>query len=517
MQGEIDGLHWWQTRWFVLAAILASGLPLLWPAFPPLLDMPGHIGLYRIMAEAGQAPLAQHYAVHHALIGNLGVEGLVLALHPLLDVEPATHLIVGLIPPLTVAAMLWLAREAHGRIPATAPFALPLAFALPLQLGFVNFALAAALALAGLALWIRLGRTARPLVRIAIFLPIAGVVWLCHSFGWAMLGLFIFGAEWAIRRERGETRWRAALWAGLGCLPMAWPQLLATIGGVGLAGDTGDWFDLTAKAQWIASLLRERWKFYDVACVILLALLLWTAVRSRRLSFAPVLGVPAVLGLAAFLLLPRLYAGGAYVDMRILPGAIVLALLAIRVGPGEEALSRRLSLFGTGFFALRIVTSIVALALFAREQQAELPALALLPSGSAVLSLVDEPSTASWDNPRLGHIAGIAIARRRVFTNEQWAIAGQQLIVPLHPRATPLDRDPSQLVRRPDAPYRQTDFDQAITGFDRGTFDYVWTVGFPAGRAHAPDLMPIWSNARSALYRVAHPQKARLSSATSRR
>ncbi|MEO7690260.1 MAG: hypothetical protein ABIS51_13335 [Sphingomonas sp.] len=513
MLSKSDGLHWWQTRWFVLIAMAAAALPLLWPAIPPLVDVPGHIGLYRIMAEAGQAPLADHYAVYPALIGNLGVEALVLALHPLLDVEPATHLIVALIPVLTVGAMLWLAREAHGRISPAAVFALPLAYALPFQLGFVNFALAAALAMAGLALWIRLARSWPPVARIALFMPIVGAIWLCHSFGWAMLGLFLLGAEWVIRRGRGDGMWRATLLAGLTCAPLAWPQLLATLGGVHPAGDTGDWFNLASKAQWIASLLRERWKAYDVACVMVLALLLWGAVRSKRLGFAPLLGVPALLGLIAFLFLPRLYAGGAYVDMRILPYAVALGLLAVRAEPGDESLANRLALFGAAFFALRIATSIIALALFAQGQRSELAALPAMPVGAAVLSLVDEPSTASWDNPRLGHLPGIAIARRRIFTNEQWAIRGQQLIEPGHPAAAPLDRDPSQLVFPADAPYRQTDFDRAIAHFDRGTFAYVWTIGFPPGRAHAVDLVPIWSNGRSALYRVT-PPKARLSSAT---
>ena len=511
MRGKSDGLHWWQTRWFVLIAMVAAALPLLWPAIPPLVDVPGHIGLYRIMAEAGQAPLAGHYAVHWALIGNLGVEALVLALHPLLDVEPATHLIVALIPALTVGAMLWLAREAHGRISPAAAFALPLAYALPFQLGFVNFALAAGLAMAGLALWIRIARTWSPPTRALLFMPIAGAVWLCHSFGWAMLGLFLLGAEWAIRRGRGDGIGRAALLAALTCAPLAWPQLLAMLGGVHPVGDTGDWFDLPSKAQWIASLLRERWKAYDVACVMVLALLLWGAVRSKRLSFAPLLGAPALLCLIAFLCLPRLYAGGAYVDMRILPYAVALGLLAIRAEPGEESLSNRLALFGGAFFALRVTTSIAAFALFAHGQQSELQALPAMPVGATILSLVDEPSTASWDNPRLGHLPGIAIARRRVFTNEQWAIRGQQLIEPRHMAAAPLDRDPSQLVFPADAPYLQTDFDQAIAHFDRGSFSYVWTIGFPPGRAHAADLVPIWSNGRSALYRVT-PSKAPLSS-----
>ncbi|THD36043.1 MAG: hypothetical protein E7773_08890 [Sphingomonas sp.] len=499
MQGG-EPVEWWQRRRIVLAAIALAVVPLLYPAIPPLTDVPGHIGAYRLLAEAGTGPLAQHYAVHWALIGNLGVEGLVLALHPLLDVEPATHLIVALIPALAVAAMLWLGREAQGRVPASAGFALPLAYALPFQLGFVNFALAAALAMGGLALWIRLARTRPDWVRIVAFVPIAGLVWVCHSFGWAMLGLLVLGAEWVIRGRRGETGWRRIIFAGLACAPMAWPQLLAMTGGVAMAGDTGDWFDLAAKAQWVASLLRERWKVYDVAGVIALALVLWTAIRSPRMRFEPLLGVPALLGLAAFVLTPRLFAGGAYVDMRILPYAVALGLLAIRAD-GEVA--RRLAVLGAGFFGMRIASSTLAFVLFAQGQASELAAVAHIPQGAAVLSLVDEPSTADWDNPRLGHLAGIALARARAFTNEQWAISGQQLIAPRHASATPLDRDPSQMVYPAGEPYAQTDFDTAIARFDRDTFGYVWTIGFPPGRAKAADLTPIWSNGRSALYRVA--------------
>lgn len=499
MQGDAP-IEWWQLRRVALAAIVLAALPLLYPAIPPLTDMPGHIGGYRILAEAGVGPLAQHYAVHWAAIGNLGVEGLVLALHPLLDVEPATHLIVALIPALAVAAMLWLAREAHRRVPASAGFALPLAYALPFQLGFVNFTLAAALSMGGLALWIRLARTRPDWVRIVAFVPIAGLVWICHSFGWAMLGLFVLGAEWVIRGRRGEAGWRRILFAMLACAPMAWPQLLVMAGGTPMAGDTGDWFDLTAKAQWVASLLRERWKVYDVACVIALALVLWTAIRSPRMRFDPLLGVPALLGLAAFVLTPRLFAGGAYVDMRLLPYAVALALLAIRT---DGAVARRLAMLGAAFFAGRIATSTIAFALFAQGQASELEAVAHIPQGAAVLALVDEPSTADWANSRLGHIAGIAVARSRVFTNEQWAIGGQQLIAPRHPSATPLDRDPSQLVYPSGEPYAQTHFDTAIAGFDRGTFGYVWTIAFSPGRAKARDLAPIWSNGRSALYRVA--------------
>ena len=500
-------------RWVFLIAILMSALPMVWPAFAPLVDAPGHIGQYRIMAEAGQQPLARHYLVHWALIGNFGVDSLVLALAPLLGVEPASHLVIGLIPPLTVAAMLWVAHEAHGRIPAAAGFALPLAYALPFQLGFLNFSLGAALALGGLALWIRLARRGPPITRILVFVPFAGLIWVCHTFGWAMFGLFIFGAELALRIERGDRLWRALLLAALTCAPMAWPQVLATLVGGSVSGETGEWLRLSVKLQFLVTLLQERWKFYDVASITVIVLLLWGAIRSKSIRFVPVLAIPAALTLTAFILLPRIYMSGVFIDLRLLPSGIALSLLALRFTPEDSPFERRVAWGGIGFFALRTITSTIAFLLYAQAQQAELPAIALIPEGSAVLSLVNQPPGSDWVNPRFGHLAGIAVARRRIFTNEQWGwYRGQQLIEQLHPRAGALLQDPSQFVYPPGNSITPTNFGTAIATFDRGTFDYVWTIGFPPGRAHAPDLVPIWSNGRSALYRVVPHPKASLSS-----
>lgn len=493
---------WWQTRRWAAAAVLASMAPLVWPALPPLTDLPGHIGRYRILAEAGLPPLSRHYTVSPMLLGNMGVDLLVLALAPVLGIEGAAHLVVALIPGLFAAGLLWLSREVHERVSAATAFALPLAYALPFQLGFVNFTLSAALAMLGLASWLWLARRGMALLaRVLLFVPAAGLIWLCHSFGWAMLGLFLLGAEWVLQRQRGCSVVRAGLVAAIAIAPMVWPQLLATALGTVPAGDTGDWFNISSKAQWIASLLRERWKAYDVACVIVLALLLWTALRSRRLAFAPLAGVPALLAFATFLLLPRLYAGGAYIDARMLPYSVALGIVAIRPASEDTALERRLAWGAAAFFGLRTATSVLAMALFARGQQAELAAVAHLPAGATLLTLVNEPMSADWNNPRLAHLAGMAVARRRVFTNEQWAIAGQQPITPLHPQAAPLDRDPSQMIRA-DGTGGAMGFDQAIASFDRGTFRYVWTIGFPQGRAHAADLVPVWTNGRSALYRV---------------
>lgn len=494
--------RWWESRTAATFAILLTALPLLMPAIPPLTDLPGHIGRFRIMAEAGSLPLAQHYAVHWALVGNLGVDGIVLALAPVMGLEPATKLVVLTIPMLTVAAMLWLAREVHGRPPPTAAFAFPLAYAFPFQSGFVNFSLASALALAGLALWIRLAHRARPWTRLVLFVPISALVWVSHSFGWAMLGLFVFGAEWALRRRAGLNPWRAGSHAALMCVPMALPVLLTVAAGENrLTGATGDWFDWPLKLFWAMSLLRERWQLYDILGAGLLYLLLALALRSRALSFSPVLAAPALLGGVAFILLPAFYAGASCVDMRVLPATVAVAVLAIRIGPRADRLAGRLALAAAAFFLVRTATSTIALDLFAQRQEEALRAVPLFPEGAAVLVLVDEPAADNWNNPRLSHIAGIAIARRRVFTNEQWSLAGQQLVRPLHPAAAPYDRDPSQLVYPPTVP-GSPGLGRAIRDFDRGTFGYVWTIGFPVGRVQAADLAPVWSDGRSAVYRV---------------
>lgn len=494
--------RWWQRRSVALLFVALSAVPLLWPAVPPLIDLPGHIGRFRIMAEAGQGPLAHHYHVTWKLIGNLGVDGLVLLIAPLVGLEPATKLVVLAIPMLTIAAMLWLSREVHGRIPPTTAFALPLAYAAPFQFGFVNFSLAVALVVAALALWLRLARRSPAWLRVVLFVPIAGVIWLCHAFGWALLGLFVAGAELALRRKRGQGWWPAAIGAAVMCAPMALPVLLIAAGGGAAAGATGRWFDIPLKMYWATSLLRERWQLYDVLSALGLYLLVIIAWRSPRLSFAPLLALPALFGAVAFLLLPAFYAGASYVDMRVLPASLMLALLAIRVAPGSERLAGHLAGVASSFFVIRLATSTVAFLLFAHGQVAALAGIDTLPQGAAVLVLVNEPAADNWKNPRLSHIAGLATARRRVFTNEQWALTGQQLVVPLHPAAAPYDRDPSQLVY-PASVKGGTDFDRAIATFDRGTFGYVWTVGFPPKRARASDLMVAWSDGHDTIYRVA--------------
>ena len=92
-QGE--KLHWWQTRWFVVAVALASIMPLLWPDIPPLVDLPGHMGRYRVQLRSATNPwLTDWYNFRWQLIGNLGIDLLIMPLAPIFGLELAVKLIV---------------------------------------------------------------------------------------------------------------------------------------------------------------------------------------------------------------------------------------------------------------------------------------------------------------------------------------------------------------------------------------------------------------------------------------
>lgn len=486
------------------AFVIASAIPLVWPAIPPLVDLPGHMGRYRVaIGHEQSADLARYFDYDWQLIGNLGVDLLVIPFAKLFGLELAVKLIVLAIPPMTVAGMLWIAREAHGRVPPTAAFALPLANAYPFQFGFINFALSIALALLAFGLWLHLARTGRLRLRLILFVPIACVIWIAHVFGWGVLGLLAFGAELVRRRSTGEGWAPAVVKTGLACAPLGLPVVATLFGPISPRAWTGDWFNLAAKTQWLLSILRDRWQWFDIGSVAVIALLLIAAIRDPRLRLSPILGVPALICVAAFLLLPRVLFGSNYADMRLIPYAVAVALLAIAVRPGNRRIAQGLAIAAFAFFGIRTAATTASFALHDRAYASELGAIDAIPRGAAILALIGRPCKGAWTTPRFDHLPSLAIVRRDAFANDQWDVESAQLIRIRHDSARPYAADPSQLVYPRQCRGEGSDFDAAIARFDRAAFDHVWTIGFAPGRARADDLVAIWSNGRSTLYRVA--------------
>jgi hypothetical protein len=321
---------WWEHRALIALAVLVAGLPLWLPSIPPLTDLPGHMGRYFVQLDAGRsADLSRWYAFEWHWIGNLGVDLTVQVAGPWLGVEGAAKAVGILIPMLTAAGFLAVAREVHGRIPPTTYFALPLAWSYPFLWGFVNFALSMALAFLAFALWLNLARRGMLWMRFVLFSGVSLLLWTAHIYGWASLCVLAASAE--LVRQFDLRKGVPALWgAALNCaclLPPLVPMLLKFSGG-GAGGQpfAHTWFRWDLKSRWVASILRDRWEVFDVASVVaLLAILLvsvalWALRRTRPQGL--VLVIAAGLFGLLFILMPHALIGSAYADMRLAPFAL---------------------------------------------------------------------------------------------------------------------------------------------------------------------------------------------------
>ncbi|WP_375427258.1 hypothetical protein [uncultured Sphingomonas sp.] len=508
-------LHWWQTRLFVALAALAATIPLWWPDIPPLVDLPGHMGRFRVQLSQGRHPhLAGWYDFHWQVIGNLGVDLLIEPMARLFGLEFGVKLIVIFIPALTVAGLLWIAREVHGRVPATALFALPLAYGYPFQFGFVNFALSMAIALNLFALWLRLARLGRLRLRAALFVPASCLLWLCHTFGWGVLGVLAFSAE-LIRRhdaaigERGfARRWALpAVRAGLGCLPLALPIALMILwrSSDHVTGTTGDWFNWAAKWSWMIMILRDRWMMFDVASTVIIYLILLKGVRDKRVEYSRNLLLSALFLLLVFLLLPRVVFGSAYADMRLIPFAVAIALIALRPRRGLSVRgSATLAALGLAFFLVRLGGTTWSYVLYDRSYDRALAALPHIPVGARLLTFVGRSCRDEWAYSRLEHIPAMALVRRLAYSNDQWSMPGGQLLTTRYYASGRYSHDPSQMVTyvqcrrelwRPIA--------RALAEFPREAFDYVWLLQPPRyDPALLRGLTPVWRDGSHLLLRV---------------
>ena len=491
----------------VIALVMISIIPLLSPAVPPITDVLGHIGRYRVQLDVGHDPILQrYYGFEWALIGNLGVDLLVQLLGPILGLEPAVKLIVIGVVALTVTGFLMVARQVHGRIGPAALFALPLVYGFPFQFGFINYCLSMGMAFLAFALWLRLGQQGRIGLRTALFIPIAFCVWTAHISGLGALGLFVFASEFVRLRDAGLNPFAALFKGGINCLPLALPLLITIFSGASdTEGGTGDWFRWDIKYQWITRALNDQWQQFDVFSVMILVLLIAVTAILSDLRFNRTLGLAAGLLFIAFIITPRILIGSAYADMRLAPFVLAMALLAIETTPqANRRVGRVLMLAGLGFFCVRTLATTESFRRYDAVLTREAAALNFIPVGARVATFVHRSCDEEWMLERRSHLPSLALARRKAFTNDQFVLGGAQLLRIRYAPAAPFDRDPSQFVTGEKCTRRDwRSFGQAMTTVPRGAFDYLWVIGAPEDReVDYSGLTPAWRNGASVLYRI---------------
>jgi hypothetical protein len=496
---------WWERPWFMTFCLVLMAAPLVWPDIPGLTDLPGHLGRYKIAIDLQHSEyLRRFYDFEWTLVPNLGVDLLIGPLSWIIKIELAVKLIVLLIPPLTLLGFLWVAREAHGRIPSTYLFAAPLIFGYPYQYGFLNFTLSVALAFLALGLWLCLGRSGHTGLRALLFLPLSLAVWLTQAFGWGMLGLLAFAFEITRQLDLNRTFPRAFVFAVCRCLPLVAPFALTLVWqSANAEAATGDWFNLTWKFSAVITSLRDRWILLDTGSILLLLFVIYLGARDRKLAYSRGLAFGAILLLLAILLLPRVLLGGAHVDSRLVPYFLAVALLGIRPSlAGSSRFANILALAGLAFFIVRIGSNTVSLLLYDRTYNAELRVLDHIPRGARLAAFVGANCHPKWATSRLEHLPGIAIVRKDAFSNDQWTIGGSHLLQVKSPWTRFVD--PSQFVTaEPCNNENWQTIEDALRRLPQESFDYVWLVDPPP---YDPVLTGswrvIWRQGASALFEL---------------
>jgi hypothetical protein len=473
------GGPFWSQGWFWFLLAIASTMPFVVAPLPMMPDYFSHIGRYHVMNHGAGSPyLSQYYSYHWQLIGNLGVDLLMVPLGHLFPTETAATIAAGAIPPLTIAGIYAVATAVWGRVEAPALLALPFVYTYSFLFGFVNYHLALALALLTFALWIRSARW--PLAaRLAIGIPLALMVWVAHVAGWAVLMVAIGCFELVAVRRSGASWPKALLVAGLRVAPVAAPLALT----FAWRGSTGTataplLYDFRLKAAWLFVVLKSENRWLDIATVLALgvaaaALLL---IRSFRRDLRVLLGA---LALAIFFVaLPTVLFGSFYADERLLPALAILLFLGCAVPAGR---SRTLVVaLGLSLFTVRLAATTAGWYQRGNDAVQDLAALDPIPRGSRIAVIATPSYCESWQLHGREQLPGLAIVRREAFVDSEWDAAGAQLMQPIYNLGRGFNDTTSTRLIGKRRSCQGRPLEVILSDLPQGRFDYVWAFDAPA-------------------------------------
>lgn len=496
----------WLDRWpAVLLVCLIAIMPLLLVDFPPLVDLYGHLGRFAVQTELAQRPeLQPFYSYEWKLIGNLGGDILVQTLHPLLGLEASVRCVVILTQLLGALGLMLVSREIHGRVTPFAVAAIPLLYGYPFNYGFINYTLSMALALLAYAAWLRLHRQGRE-VAAGLWLAVAGAsIWVCHTYGWAFLGLLTGSTMLAevITARRHPVRAVGRILAA--CWPLLLPIVPMVVWRAESAGPLASGWSLPFKFNWLFSPFRSVWKPMDIGALAVVAGLLYWVRLSRSAAFDLRVGIAALLCVAFFFILPSWVFGSAFADMRLLPYGLAVGLVAIgtaRIGARELRIAGIVAL---AFFGVRMAVTSAGYVEQDRMVQDALPALDKMPKGARVAFFVIKPCAVRWTLPVLDHVAGAALARRNAFVNDQWQQPGVNPMIVHYPAGEPFVQDPSHLVQS-DACGASVlpKVTPTLARLPQQAFTHVWIVGYVPERYTVPKgFVEVPGSGSGKLYRI---------------
>lgn len=428
----------WPALFF---AGVAVSLPFAIVQYLPLNDYPFHLARSLIIVGDDSSSLGKFYDEGSWLLPNLAQDIFVQLASMAFSAEQSVKLFVWSIVCIQFSGAVFLHYVAHRRY-SMWPFVTSVViFNGILVYGFVNFLFGVGIALFGIALWLQF-RERRWMIPLAGL--ISCILILCHleAMGVFALAVGAIELEHAWRLWRGRDGEEVSLTKvikrlGLASLPFVVPALMFLL----LSPTSSDleqgfgYYGYLPGKLVFGPLFSLSTRMTEVDLVLALALagiVLWALVTRRLRVHPPLLWSAIALGLAA-LVLPKYAMGSDFVDVRLVPVAAVLLLVAIDIGPSRST-DRQFS--GVPRMAYGLVLLVLALVVI-RSGGVMLNWLAWdrvigtivddyesIEPGAIVYAAIVGPSTqlipnsaetrAAW-RPPLKHVASYAVMAAPVF------------------------------------------------------------------------------------------------------
>jgi hypothetical protein len=461
-----------RLAWFGLAAAMLLGALVFW-AFDalPFQDLPAHAGLIAMRQRYAESAFEQRYFKLGSLVGPYSV---FLWLGALLDrlVGPlAAVRVLGTLPVLaTPLALLYARRRLHGdHSPWAGYLGVALSFGFLTLLGLASYLLAVAILLVAITTWLELladdekGVSRRELA----FALLALLVGLAHGFALAVLGLV---AGITALASRGPARWHHVPRVRA-LLPAFVPQLWSALKGGAPPGSSGT-FELVASADYqtlpdkmsllFTPTLMTRTGIdlaIGVAIWVVLSAALWETVRdfsspegdaerrsrehSRRLAWAA-LGVAV-----AFFALPHALLWFGFIDGRMVPVFLFLAIVAVRRPAASPRLDRALVIVAVGSGIAIPCIALVASQRFQAEARGYREALRAVPAEATLLNLPLDPNSDVFTAHPFIHYDKLVATFEPVLPSDVWPDRASALYpTPDNPQVRlPASYNPSNLKR----------------------------------------------------------------------
>ncbi|MDH5555964.1 MAG: hypothetical protein OEZ03_01365 [Alphaproteobacteria bacterium] len=334
--GSIGSLQRWAP--VILYALLA--LIAVYPVFivdiPPLTDYSPHLAEIHIQTTIANNPdLQAHYAFNWKPLPNLAMQLIIPPLTAIFSLFDAGKIFVAAAILLPVAGTAILRKTIHGYVGYAPAFAFLPAYNMALMWGFLNFLFTSGLCLMAFAGWVASSHW-RPQTRIALFSVVAIILYFFHLFAFAIYAVLIAvytirpalePGSWPVRKCLGDLAGAGAQFIGPALLLL--PTLFS---GEASYTDFNGW---PSRFRAILSPVYSVGTPADILLITLASLVLYWALRNRRITLAPEIRLPLIVITGLAIIIPEwlMQTWGANIRLPAIAVFILLAGATLRLPP----------------------------------------------------------------------------------------------------------------------------------------------------------------------------------------